>query len=58
MDIFSIAVLIFLVTDPFGNIAIYIAALTNVEPRRRLWIAARELVFALVLLLLLSLIHI
>ena len=27
MDIFSIAVLIFLVTDPFGNIAIYIACL-------------------------------
>lgn len=52
MDIFSIAVLIFLVTDPFGNIAIYIAALKNVEPRRRIWIAARELLFALALLLL------
>ena len=31
MDIFSIAVLIFLVTDPFGNIAIYIAALKNLS---------------------------
>ncbi len=52
MDILSIAVLIFLVTDPFGNIAIYIAALKNVSPERRLWVAGRELLFALVLLLL------
>ena len=52
MDIFSIAVLLFLVTDPFGNIAIFIAALKNVAPERRLWVAARELLFALALLLL------
>ncbi len=52
MDIFGTAVLIFLVTDPFGNIAIYIAALKNVPPRRRLWVAGRELLFALALLLL------
>ena len=47
MDIFGIAVLIFLVTDPFGNIAIYIAALKNVAPQRRLRVAGRELLFAL-----------
>jgi small neutral amino acid transporter SnatA (MarC family) len=52
MEIFGIAALIFLVTDPFGNIAIFIAALKNVEAKRRLWIAARELLFALALLLL------
>ncbi|SDH32996.1 Small neutral amino acid transporter SnatA, MarC family [Pseudomonas benzenivorans] len=52
MDILGIAVLIFLVTDPFGNIAIYIAALKNVTPKRRLWVAGRELLFALALLLL------
>ncbi|MGE8496876.1 MAG: MarC family protein [Pseudomonas sp.] len=52
MDIFGIAVLIFLVTDPFGNIAIFIAALKNVEPKRRLLVAGRELLFALGLLLL------
>ena len=27
MDIFAVAVLVFLVTDPFGNTAIYLAAL-------------------------------
>ena len=29
MDIFGVAVLVFLVTDPFGNIAIYLAAPSN-----------------------------
>lgn len=52
MDILGIAVLIFLVTDPFGNIAIFMAALKNVAPHRRLRVALRELLFALALLLL------
>ena len=52
MEIFSIAVLVFLVTDPFGNIAIYLAALKNVAPERRLRVALRELLLALVLLML------
>ena len=52
MEIFGIAALIFLVTDPFGNIAIFIAALKNVPEKRRLRVAARELLFALALLLL------
>jgi small neutral amino acid transporter SnatA (MarC family) len=51
MDIFGIAVLIFLVTDPFGNIAIYLAALKNVAPERRMRVALRELLLALVLLM-------
>ena len=52
MEIFGIAAVIFLVTAPFGNIAIFIAALKNVPAKRRLWIAGRELLFALALLLL------
>lgn len=52
MEIFGIAALIFLVTDPFGNIAIFIAALKNVPAKRRFWVAGRELLFALALLLL------
>jgi MarC family membrane protein len=51
MDIFGIAVLVFLVTDPFGNIAIFLAALKNVAPERRMRIALRELLLALVLLM-------
>ncbi len=52
MDILGIAVLIFLVTDPFGNIAIFLAALKGVAPERRLRVVLRELLFALGLLLL------
>lgn len=52
MDIFGIAVLVFLVTDPFGNIAIYLAALKTVAPERRMRVVARELLFALGLLML------
>jgi small neutral amino acid transporter SnatA (MarC family) len=52
MEIFSIAVLVFLVTDPFGNIAIYLAALKTVAPERRLRVALRELLLALALLML------
>lgn len=52
MEILGIAVLIFLVTDPFGNIAIFIAALKGVAPERRLRVALRELLFALALLML------
>lgn len=51
MDIFGIAVLVFLVTDPFGNIAIFLAALKNVAPERRMRVALRELLFALILLM-------
>ena len=42
MDIFGVAVLVFLVTDPFGNIAIYLAALKNVAPERRMRVALRH----------------
>lgn len=52
MDILAVAVLVFLVTDPFGNTAIYLAALKNVAPERRFRVAARELLFALALLML------
>lgn len=52
MGIFGVAVLVFLVTDPFGNTAIYLAALKNVAPERRLRVVVRELLFALLLLML------
>ena len=52
MDIFAVAVLVFLITDPFGNTAIYLAALKNVAPERRFRVALRELLFALGLLML------
>ena len=50
-DVFSAAVLLFLVIDPFGNVPIVIAALTNVPAARRLRVVVRECFIAYVVLL-------
>lgn len=46
MTTFSAAVLLFFVMDPLGNIPLFLAALTPVEPGRRFAVAARELLIA------------
>ena len=50
MTIFSAAMLLFLVMDPFGNIPLFLAALKGVDSGRRQKIIVRELLIALVLL--------
>ena len=50
MTIVSVAVLMFLVMDPLGNIAFFIAALSTVDPKRQRIVLVRELVIALVAL--------
>ena len=50
MTLFSAALLLILVMDPFGNIPFFLSALKNVEPRRRQWIIAREMLIALAVL--------
>lgn len=50
-DVFSAAVLLFLVIDPFGNLPIVIAALGNVAVARRTRVVLRECVAAYVILL-------
>jgi len=50
-DIVSVAAALFFVMDPLGNIPLFNAVLSRFEPRRRARIMARELVFALVILL-------
>ena len=52
MTTFSAAVLLFFVMDPLGNIPLFLAALTPVEPARRFRVAARELLVAYGLLVL------
>jgi len=52
MTTFSAAVLLFFVMDPLGNIPLFLAALTPVEPARRFRVAARELLIAYGLLVL------
>jgi len=42
---------LFLVMDPLGNVPIFLAVLKDVDPGRRQWVIARELLIALVVLL-------
>jgi MarC family membrane protein len=45
-------ILLFLVTDPFGNVPLFVSALRNVESRRRRIIVIRECLIAFAVLLL------
>jgi MarC family membrane protein len=47
MSLASAVVLLFLVTDPFGNVPFFLAELQRVRPERRRWVVVRELVLAL-----------
>lgn len=49
-DIASVATTLFLVMDPLGNVPIFNAVLARYDSRTRARIAARELIFALVIL--------
>lgn len=51
-DFFQAFILLILVTDPFGNIPIFVSALANVTPVRRWRVVVRECAIAFVLLLL------
>ncbi|MCW7555325.1 YhgN family NAAT transporter [Endozoicomonas gorgoniicola] len=50
MDIFSTAVLLFLIMDPLGNMPIFISALKHVPEERRTKVLIRELLIALSIL--------
>lgn len=51
-DFFQAFILLILVTDPFGNIPIFVSALANVTPARRWRVVVRECAIAFILLLL------
>ncbi len=51
MTIYSAAIMLFLVMDPFGNIPIFLSVLSHVDPDRRGKIIVRELLIALVFLI-------
>jgi len=50
VTLISAIVLLFLVIDPFGNVAFFVAALNAVEPERRKRVVIRELVIAYVVM--------
>lgn len=52
MDIFSAAVMLFLIMDPLGNLPIFASILRHIEPKKRRRVLVRELIFALIIMLL------
>ena len=52
MDIWSAAIMLFLIMDPLGNLPIFMSILKPVEPKRRPKILARELCISLGVMLL------
>lgn len=50
MDILSVAITLFLIMDPFGNIPVFLPILEKVPPERRRWVLVRELLFALAII--------
>ncbi len=52
MDILAAATLLFLTMDPLGNIPVFLSVLEKVAPERRTKVVLRELLLALVILLL------
>ncbi len=49
--IYSTALLLLMLMDPFGNLPVFMATLRNVPQRRQRWVFFRELLFALIAML-------
>lgn len=52
MDIFSAAVMLFLIMDPLGNLPIFASILRHIEPKKRRRVLIRELLIALAIMFL------
>lgn len=48
MSLFSISLILFLIIDPIGNVSIYHNLLEGYSKKQRLWVVMREMLFALV----------
>lgn len=51
MKMFSVVLTLFLIMDPLGNVPLFLSALKDVKPERRLKVLVREVLFAYVFLL-------
>ncbi len=52
MDILTAATMLFLIMDPLGNLPIVLSILKHIDPKRRRKVLIRELIFALLILML------
>lgn len=50
MDIWSAAIMLFLIMDPLGNMPVFMSVLKMIEPKRRKIILVRELLFSLAIM--------
>ncbi len=51
IEILSAATMLFLIMDPLGNLPIYMSVLKTIDPKRRRIVIIRELIFALIILM-------
>ena len=51
LDILAAAIMLFLIMDPLGNLPIYMSVLKTIDPKRRQIIIFRELIVALIILM-------
>ncbi|KFZ35961.1 membrane protein [Shewanella mangrovi] len=51
MDILSAAVMLFLIMDPLGNLPVFASILRHIDPKKRRKVLIRELIFALIIML-------
>lgn len=51
MSMLSVAIILFLIMDPVGNISILLQALKTLPPRKHWWVILREMSFALIAML-------
>ena len=52
MQMFSMALALFLLMDPIGNVPIFVSVLKDIDPRRQRAIIIRELIIALIIIIL------
>lgn len=52
MKIFSLAIVLFLIMDPIGNISSFLSRIKHHTPKKQTWIIIREMLFALFTMLL------
>jgi multiple antibiotic resistance protein len=51
VEILAAATMLFLIMDPLGNLPIYMSVLKTIDPKRRRRVIIRELLFALIILM-------
>lgn len=54
ITLFSLSVVLFIIMDPIGNIASYLSLTEGLSPKRRQWVLIREMLIALVAMIVIS----